>query len=83
MKPGSGAWGVGQESFPCGIVETSVQVSAGVENFASGIVVELDPQTVELNRFEKGEHELVFFAEGTLRSTSDDIVSSRLLNEGS
>lgn len=52
-----------------------------VENGTGRVVIELDPETVELGVVDQGHHGLI--DEGTLRSTSDDIGSAGVLDQGS
>lgn len=49
MDLGVFAWGVGEVFFPSNIVKAWVRSSIGVQETATWVVVELNPQSVELH----------------------------------
>lgn len=75
MQLGVCARCVGQKLLPLRIVEACIQAAICVQNVALWVVVELDPEAVELNVLKEIPH-LVDVAERALRSTCDDIVAT-------
>lgn len=63
-----------QVCFPFGVVEALVPIAVGVEDLALRVVVELDPEAVELDGLEEVVHFLVF-AERALGGCGDDVVA--------
>lgn len=72
---GVAAGRVGQEGLPGGVVEARVQGTVEVDQIALWVVVELNPESVELHGLKEVHHVLVV-VEGTLGRGSDDIGSS-------
>lgn len=66
------AWCSGQEGLPVCVVEAVVQSTIDVDQVALWVVVELDPEAVELYGLQKVHHVLVV-VKGALGSSSDDI----------
>lgn len=75
MDLGVAAGGIGQEGLPGGIVEARVQAAVDVDQVALRVVVELDPEAVELHVLQEIHHVLTA-VEGTLRGGSDDVGAS-------
>lgn len=71
------AWCSGQEALPSGIVETRIQSTIRVDEVALWVVIELDPESIELYGLQKGHHVLAGI-EGALGSSSDDVGPSRI-----
>lgn len=82
MKLGIPAWGAGKVFFPSSVVEARVWCAISLQETALRVVVELNPQPVELDVLKKVCHGLPLI-ERALRSGSDDIVSSRHSNQSS
>lgn len=84
VELGVGTGSIGQERLPLRVVEAGVAGAVSVEDLASVrlVVVELDPQTVELDVVEEIPH-LIDFAERALGSASDDIGPTAYFDKGS
>lgn len=72
----------GQKLLPLSIVEACIHAAIVAQNAALLVVVELDPEAVELHVL-KEIHHLVAVVEGALRGTCDDIVAARHFNQTS
>lgn len=76
MELGIVTGGAGQEGLPLLIVEAMVPLTIGVKDIAFEVVVELDPQAIKLDMLEKVIHNGFGVVQRTLRSSSDNIVTS-------
>lgn len=70
------AGGVGQECLPGGVVEARVDGAVDVDQVTLQVVVELNPEAVELYVLQKVHHVLAA-VEGTLGRGGDNIGASR------
>lgn len=81
VELGAAARRIGQPLLPLSIVEAGVPGAVVVEDVAHGVVIELDPEAIELDVLEQPEH-FVVGGKWALRGAGDDVVASRSINVG-